>query len=102
DETHEVTAIGPEGITVRITQKGSTLSVTRTELWTAAGQLEVGAVYENETRRFSGPLQRYNFPLVAGKVWNQWVGTFNDTTRESGELNRYVRVSGWERISTPA
>ena len=51
DETHEVTAIGPEGITVRITQMGPPpVNATRTELWTAPGQLKVGAAYENETR----------------------------------------------------
>lgn len=102
DETREVIAISPDGITVRITQKGPTVSVTRTELWMAPGQVKVGAAYENETRRFSVPLQLYNFPLTAGKVWNQWVDTYDDVTRESGQLNRYVRVSGWERVSTPA
>jgi len=35
-------------------------------------------------------------------VWNQWVGTYNDMTRENGELNRYVRVAGWDKVSTPA
>ena len=39
DETHEVVAIGPEGITVRITLKGPTTDVTRTELWAAPGQV---------------------------------------------------------------
>ena len=103
DETHEVTAIGPEGITVRITQNGPPpVNATRTELWTAPGQVKVGAAYENETRRFSVPLQLYNFPLAAGKVWNQWVGTYNDVTRENGQLNRYVRVAGWDKVSTPA
>src|SRR5258705_9406778 len=67
DETHEVTAIGPDGITVRITQKGPTTNVTRTELWSAPGQVKVGAVYDNDTRRFAVPLQRYDFPLAAGK-----------------------------------
>src|SRR6476646_7909277 len=43
DETHEVVGIGPEGITVRITLKGPTTDVTRTELWSSPGQVKVGA-----------------------------------------------------------
>jgi hypothetical protein len=103
DEIHEVTAITAEGMTVRISQNGPPpVNATRTEVWAAPGQLRVGAAYENETRHFSVPLQLYNFPLAAGKVWNQWVGTFNDMTRETGQLNRYVRVAGWDKVSTPA
>ena len=103
DETHEVSAIGPEGITVRITQKGpAPFNATRTELWSAPGQVKVGAAYENETRTFKVPFQRYNFPLASGKVWNQWDVTFNDATKESGQINRYVRLSGWDKVSTPA
>ncbi len=67
DETHEVVAIGPEGITVRVTLKGATTDVTRTELWSAPGQVKVGAVYDNTTRRFAVPLERYDFPLARGQ-----------------------------------
>lgn len=102
DETHEVTAIGPEGITMRITQKGPTLNVTRTELWSAPGQVKIGAVYDNETRRFAVPLERYDFPLAAGKVWNQRVDNYNEATKATGNINRWVRVGGWEKVATPA
>jgi hypothetical protein len=102
DETHEVTAIGPDGITVRITLKGPSTDVTRTELWSAPGQVKVGAVYDNETRRFAVPLERYDFPLAAGKVWNQWAANYNEATQESGSINRWVRVGGWEKVGTPA
>ncbi len=102
DETHEVIAIGPDGITVRITQKGPTTNVTRTEIWAAPGQVKVGAVYDNETRRFAVPLERYDFPLVAGKVWNQRVDNYNEATQASGNINRWVRVGGWEKVATPA
>jgi hypothetical protein len=102
DETHEVTAIGPDGITVRITLKGPTTNVTRTELWSAPGQVKVGAVYDNDTRRFAVPLQRYDFPLTAGKNWNQWAANYNEATKESGSINHWVRVGGWEKVATPA
>ena len=102
DETHEVTAIGADGITVRITQKGPTVDLTRTEVWSAPGQVKFGAAYDNETRRFVTPLQRYDFPLADGKVWNQRVDNYNEATKASGNINRYVRVRGWAKVTTPA
>ena len=101
DEIHEITAIGSDGITARITLKGG-MNVARIELWSAAGQVKVGAVYDNETRRFEVPLQRYDFPLAAGKSWNQWVRNYNEFTKATGDINRYVRVGGWEQVTTPA
>ena len=102
DETHEVTAIGADGITVRITQKGPSIDVTRTELWSSPGEVRVGALYDNETRRFVTPLQRYDFPLADGKVWNQFVDNYNEATRANGNINRYVRVRGWDKVTTSA
>ena len=102
DETQEVTAIGPDGITVRITQKGPTTDVTRTEQWSAPGQVKVGSVYDNETRRFANPLQRYDFPLAGGKVWNQRVDNYNEATKANGNISRWVSVGRWEKVSTPA
>ena len=101
DETHEIAAIGAEGITARITLKGG-LDLTRTELWSAPGQVKIGAIYDNTTRRFEDPLQRYDFPLAPGRVWNQWDWNYNEFTNERGQINRYVNVSGWEKVTTPA
>jgi hypothetical protein len=102
EEAHEVVAIGAEGVTVRVTQKGPTLDVARTEQWSAPGRVKIGALYDSETRRFDAPLKRYEFPLAGGKVWNQWVGNANEATGKSGAINRYVRVRGWEQVTTPA
>ena len=102
DETHEVMAIGADGITVRITQKGPSIDVTRTELWSLPGQVKIGAVYNNETRRFVTPLQRYDFPLADGKMWSQFVDNYNEATKADGQINRYVRVRGWDKVTTAA
>ena len=102
DETHEITAIGADGITVRVTQMGPSTNATRTEIWSAPGQVKVGSVYGNEMRRFAVPLQEYNFPLASGKVWDQRVDNYNEATKLSGNINRWVRVSGWEKVATPA
>ena len=77
-------------------------NVARTELWPAPGLVKVGAVYDNETRRFVTPLERYRFPLAAGATWSQFVDNFNEATKASGQINRYVRVRGWEKVTTPA
>jgi hypothetical protein len=102
EETHEVISVGPAGITVRVTQRGDRIDTVRTEEWSAPGLITVGALYDSETRRFAMPLQRYNFPLVPGHVWNQWVENVNDSTHREGTINRYVVVGGWQKITTPA
>jgi hypothetical protein len=102
DETHEVTAVAPDRITVRVTQKGPTVNNERVEIWTAAGSLATGAVFDEETRRFTPPAKIYEFPLAPGNTWNQWVSNFNQTTSREGEINRYVKVGGWEKVMTPA
>jgi hypothetical protein len=102
EETHEVTAVGTNGITVRVTQKGPTLDVVREEVFAAPGVVRTGALMDVETRRFTEPLIRYRFPLAPGEAWNQWVDNFNETTNKAGRINRYVRVGGWEKVSTPA
>jgi hypothetical protein len=102
EETHEVVAVGPDGITVRVTAKGPTISGERTEQWTAPGMVRVGSLVDNETRRFSTPLMRYDFPLVPGKVWNQRVNQVDEATGKEGEINRHVRVGGWANVTTPA
>lgn len=101
-ETHEVTAIGADGITVRVTQKGDTVDTARTERWSAPGQVMVGTVCSNETRRFTTALQRLNFPLAAGRTWNQRVENVNEVTTKTGSINHWVRVRRWEQVSTPA
>jgi hypothetical protein len=102
EETHSITAIGTEGISARITQKGPSRDVARAELWSAPGLVKIGAVFDNETRRFVTPLERYRFPLAAGQSWSQFVDNFNETTKATGQINHYVRVRGWEKVTTPA
>jgi hypothetical protein len=102
EETREVTAIAADGITVRITQKGPTVDNTRTEAWSAPGIVRVGALFDDETRRFAAPLKRYEYPLLPGKSWTQFVDNYNEATNKSGQINHYVRVGNWESIATPA
>ena len=102
EETHEVTAASAAGITVRVTAKGGWLDIQRPETFVAPGVVRAGALMDIETRRFATPLERFRFPLAPGQSWNQWVDNYNETTKREGTINRYVRVGGWEKVSTPA
>jgi hypothetical protein len=99
-ETHEVTAVGADGITVRISKRGADVESVRIEQWAAPGMVRVGAVFADETRRFTTPLKRYDFPLSSGKTWNQWVDQFDETARKQGQINHYVSVRGTKQVST--
>jgi hypothetical protein len=102
DETHEITAIGPDGITVRVTAKGPSTDVVRTEKWPAPGVVLEGAVYEQETDRFDPPLVRFKFPLTPGESWRQSVRDANKEPGPYGPIQRYVTVDGYEKVTTPA
>jgi hypothetical protein len=102
EETHEITAAGANGVSVRITLKGPSLDIERHEVWAAPGLVRTGALMDIETRRFATPLVRYKFPLAPGETWNQWVDNFNERLNRPGQINRYVRVGGWEKVATPA
>lgn len=102
EETQAIAAIGADGIGVRITQKGPSRDVARAELWSAPGVVKIGALFDNETRRFVTPLERFRFPLAAGATWSRFVDNYNESTKVTGQVNRYVRVRGWEKVTTPA
>jgi hypothetical protein len=102
EETHEVTSADPNGLSVRVTLKGPSVDVERQESWVAPGLVRTGALMDIETRRFATPLVRYRFPLAPGATWNQWVDNYNEMSKRSGQINRYVRVGGWEKVRTPA
>lgn len=102
DETHEVIAVAPGAITVRVTETGPSARATRTEVWAAPGRLSIGPVFDEESRRFTPPARIYDFPMSPGQRWNQWVGNVNNATQKAGQINRYVSVGGWEKVATPA
>jgi uncharacterized protein DUF3108 len=102
EETHEITAISADGITVRVTLRGSGVDIARIETWSAPGVVRVGAVYETETDRFDPPLIRYKYPLAPGASWNQSLRDLDKERGPYGPIRRHVTVSGYETVSTPA
>jgi DUF3108-like len=102
EETHEIVAIAPQGITVRIAGKGNTVDFQRTETWTAPGVVTVGAVYESETDRFDPALVRWKYPMATGDTWNQTLRDLNKPPGPYGGIRRQVSVGGYESVTTPA
>jgi hypothetical protein len=102
DETHEITAIGPDGITVTVSARGSTFNVDRVEKWSAPGVVLQGSVYEDETNRFDPALIRYKFPLVPGERWDQRMIDLDKPPAPYGGITRHVSVGGYQKITTPA
>jgi len=102
DETHEVTAVAPDGITVKVTAKGSTFNGERIEKWPSPGVVSQGAVYEDETNRFDPPLVRYQFPLTPGSRWSQRMQNLDKPSAPYGGIARSVSVRGYEQVATPA
>lgn len=102
-ETHEVVAFDAQGISVRVTLRGETMDYTRTERLTSPGVLMVGAVYDDaETRQFKTPLIRYQFPLTSGATWDQYVANYDELTQRDDVVNRFVKVGGYEQVTTSA
>jgi len=101
EETHEVTAIGADGITVRVTAKGA-FDAERTELLSSPGVVRVGAVSEFESDRFDPALIRYQFPLTQGQSWTQSMRNADKPPNPFGAIQRRVLVDGYESVTTPA
>lgn len=102
EEVREVTAIGVNGITIRVTQRGPGVDNQRIEELTAPGLVKRGAVFDAETRDFATPLVRYRFPLKPGESWRAFVTNFNQTTRKDGQFSHWVSVQGWGQVTTAA
>jgi len=102
DETREVLSAAPGAIDIRVTWKGPRIDSTRVEHWTSPGDLSVGAIFENETRRFAQPLPRWRFPLTPGESWSLFAANVNEPSGRPGTINYHARVGGWRSIATPA
>lgn len=102
-ETHEVVSSDSSGIAVRVTLAGPTMNYERVERWQAPGIVAVGSIYDDAlNRNFVSPLIRYQFPLTPGDSWRQNVQYPNPANQLVSNVQRYVRVGGYETVTTPA
>ena len=102
DETREVVAANADGIDLRVGWKGPRIDTTRVERWTTPGDLAVGAIFDNETRRFAQPLPRWRYPLARGESWSVFAANVSEPSGRAGTINYHARVAGWRSIGTPA
>jgi hypothetical protein len=102
DETHEITAVGPDGIIVQVTTTGQERNPVRTEKWQSPGVVQVGAVLDDGTRRFDPALVRYQFPLTPGDSWQQRIRDVEQSPGPFGPILRRVNVGGYQGVTTPA
>ena len=73
-----------------------------TEEIDANGGLVVGALKEEQTRRFQTPLQMYQFPLQAGQTWRQVADTISPETQLKAQILVYGTVQGQTSVTVPA
>jgi len=106
DEVREVTSVGPDGITMRVTQQGPTVNNERIEKLAAPGLVRQGAVFDAETRIFPEPLVRYRFPMSPGDSWRGFVANEHVPPQTGGpyshSISHWVSVDGWSTVTTPA
>ena len=74
----------------------------QTEEIDANGGLVVGALKEEQTRRFPTPLEMYQFPLQAGQTWRQTVDTTSPETQLKAQILVYGTVQGQSQVTVPA
>jgi hypothetical protein len=98
EEAREVTASGPDGITITTTRTMQAGVTSRTEVFAAPGLLRSGAVCAGETRSFTEPVQQLLYPLEPGKRWNRRFASVTEPGGKKGNISYSVRVRGWEKI----
>lgn len=99
-ETHEITDISEQGITVHVARKGEHIDDARTEIWPRPGLVAQGSLMSSETRYFNPPFERFRFPMHAGDSWGARLKVDVGNQR-SGSPDFRVNVLGWERMASP-
>ena len=91
------------GVAVRVTLVGPTMNYNRVEQWQSPGVVVVGSIYDDAFNRdFRAPLIRYQFPLTPNTDWRQSVQYPDPANQLVSNVQRYVKVGGYETVTTPA
>jgi len=101
----EVSSINNGLATVRLVHTSSQGVVTEWDQEIDAnGGLLVGILKPEEiaTRRYSKPIELYDFPLTAGTTWRQVVDTTSPETGLDAQILVYGRVLGSSEVTVPA
>ena len=68
----------------------------------ASDNLVVGALKEEQTRRYPTPLEMYQFPLQGGATWRQVVDTISPETQLKAQILVYGKVQDQSQVTVPA
>lgn len=102
-ETHLITAMAPANIEIGVTIVGPTMNYRRVEHLLAPGIVASGAAYDPvETRLFTPPLVRYQFPLAPGRSWRQNLHNPDANTQLVSTVLSTVTVGGYTSVGVPA
>jgi hypothetical protein len=97
----EVVSITGGTAKLRLVYNEPTGRSEQTEEIDANGGLVVGALKEEQTRRFPTPLELYQFPLQAGQTWRQTVDTTSPETQLAAQILVYGTVQTQTQATVP-
>ena len=98
----EVVAVNAGVATMRRVIVDSYGRSEKTEEVDAGGGLRVGALRNDDMRRFSPPLKLLDFPIGQRGSWRQVVGTFRPDTQLDDNILIYGEVQGRAAVTVPA
>ena len=102
EETHTISAVGTDGIGERVTLKGPTIDVARAEQWPVPGRVKSAPSTRTKrgASRHRSIATGFRWPPARPGASSSTTST--RATKTTGQINRYVRVRGWETVTTPA
>jgi hypothetical protein len=98
----DVVSINAGTATLRLTYSDQYGRSEATEEIDANGGMIVGALKNQETRRFQTPVKLYDFPLEQGRTWRQVVDTISPDTQLKAQILVYGAVQGQTVVTVPA
>jgi hypothetical protein len=98
----QVVAINAGVATMRLVTFDSYGRSEQTEEIDADGGLRVGALRNDEVRRFSPSLKLFDFPIGQHNSWRQVVDTFRLDTQLNDDIRVYGEVQGRTPVTVPA
>ena len=98
----QVVAINAGVATMRLVYVDSYGRSEQTEEIDADGGLRVGALRNDEVRRFSPSLKLLDFPIGQRSSWRQVIDTFRSDIQLKGQIRVYGEVQGRAPVTVPA
>jgi hypothetical protein len=98
----EVATVNGGVTTMRVVYTDDRGRVERSEELNNDGSVNAGALWDQETRRFTPALKRLDFPLIEGTTWRQTVDNIHVDSGQAGEILMYGRTQQHKAVTVPA